>query len=134
MYALHCDRVTPPTRGSLPAPRRSPGTGYLCRDFITLSGLRQGARLPLKCLSNALPGKYAMRRFAIGLVTLATLGTSAYAQQSGKPPLPEEIEKKKQSEALDRQYKSTLKRTAPDNVPVRTDPWSNMRGADNPKR
>jgi hypothetical protein len=77
-----------------------------------------------------------MRRIAIGLMILALAGLPAMAQRGGqKPPDPEEVQKKREAEALDRQYKSTLERTKSDTAPARTDPWANMRGTtDTPKR
>lgn len=76
-----------------------------------------------------------MRRIAIGLMILALAGLPAMAQRGAeKPPDPEEVQKKREAEALDRQYKSTLERTKSD-APVRTDPWANMRSTtDTPKR
>ncbi len=78
-----------------------------------------------------------MRRIAIGLMILALAGLPAMAQRGAeKPPDPQEMQKKREAEALDRQYKSTLERTNRQDVaPARTDPWANMRGTtDTPKR
>jgi hypothetical protein len=78
-----------------------------------------------------------MLRFAFGLAVLvAMLAPPAYAQKRGAPsPLTaREVQKKKEAEAVDRQYKSTLKKTDQDAAPVRTDPWSNMRGPSEGKR
>jgi hypothetical protein len=82
-----------------------------------------------------------MRRIAIGLLVLALAGMPALAQRGGggggsqKEPSPEEMQKKRDAEALERQYKSTLERTSkPDAAPVRTDPWANMRSTETPKR
>ena len=41
--------------------------------------------------------------------------------------------KRKDAESIDKQYKSTLQKTNRDVVETRSDPWSNMRGADDPK-
>ncbi|MFN3656870.1 MAG: hypothetical protein ACK4UO_06420 [Pseudolabrys sp.] len=76
-----------------------------------------------------------MRRFFTSFIIVALLGTTAYAQKRGpKPPDPEEMQKKREAEAIDREYKSTLERTQKQGAPARTDPWANMRGTDNPKR
>jgi hypothetical protein len=80
----------------------------------------------------------AMRRLSVGLaLMLAVLAMpAAHAQKSKapQPPSPAELEKKREAEALDRQYKSTLKRTDSNAAPVQTDPWSNMRGPDSGQR
>jgi hypothetical protein len=77
-----------------------------------------------------------MRRVIIGLVALAVLAPPAFAQYRGgaKEPTPEEIEKKREVETLERQYKSTLERTNRQDAPARTDPWANMRGTSNPPK
>ncbi|HEY1310188.1 MAG TPA: hypothetical protein VGF02_04495 [Pseudolabrys sp.] len=41
--------------------------------------------------------------------------------------------KRKDAETIDKQYKSTLQKTNRDVVETRTDPWQNMRGADDAK-
>jgi len=74
-----------------------------------------------------------MRRLTIGVILLAMLAVPASAQRGGgggggRQDTPEEILKKKDSEAVDKQYNSTLKRLKQDDAtPVRTDPWANMR-------
>jgi hypothetical protein len=70
-----------------------------------------------------------MRRVTIGVMFLALLATPVSAQQKGgREVTQEEILKKKEVEAVDKQYDSTLKRMKQDNAsPVRTDPWANMR-------
>ena len=70
---------------------------------------------------------------------LAVLAAPVQAQRRGgggaaAGPTPEELDKKRQEEALDLQYKSTLKRMRTDNTPTRIDPWANMRGSDSAKR
>lgn len=68
-----------------------------------------------------------MKKTSIALVLLALLAAPALAQKGQDSP--EEMDKKRQAEALDSKYKNALKRTSPDNsTPVRTDPWANMRG------
>jgi hypothetical protein len=71
-----------------------------------------------------------MRRATIGVVLLALLAVPASAQQGGggSTATREDILKKKEAEAVDKQYDSTMKRLKQDGTtPVRTDPWANMR-------
>ncbi len=79
-----------------------------------------------------------MLRFLIGLVVVvAALVSPAYAQK-GQPanqgPSPEEIDKRRQEQALDAQYRSALKRMKQDSAPARPDPWANARETDVQKR
>jgi hypothetical protein len=69
-----------------------------------------------------------MRRVTTGIALLAMLATPVYAQKGGRQDTPEEIAKKKDAEAIDKQYDSTVKRLKQDDAtPVRVDPWANMR-------
>jgi hypothetical protein len=74
-------------------------------------------------------------RFIIGLVLLAAFAGPVFAQQPmpDDPAVLDRIQKKKDAEALDKQYKSTLKSTDQAATPVRSDPWQNMRGTDDSK-
>jgi hypothetical protein len=45
----------------------------------------------------------------------------------------EDKQKIKDAEAIDKQYKSTLRSTDPAATPVHVDPWQNMRGTDDSK-
>ncbi|HXZ46978.1 MAG TPA: hypothetical protein VEH02_09665 [Pseudolabrys sp.] len=77
-----------------------------------------------------------MRRAMVAVVLLAMLTTPAFAQGRGqqqKPELPEDIQKRKDIEAVDQQYKATIKRTQKEDN-VRIDPWANMRGPNDGKR
>jgi hypothetical protein len=75
-----------------------------------------------------------MRRTAIAVVLLAILATPVYAQRGQqRQETPEDIRKKKDAEALDQEYKSTLKRTNKEDA-VRIDPWANMRAPNDGKR
>lgn len=69
-------------------------------------------------------------------IALALLAGPAHAQKTRgpPPPTPEEIDKKRQHEALDRQYKSTLQRMNTDAAPVRVDPWADVRSPATTKR
>jgi hypothetical protein len=82
----------------------------------------------------------AMRTSLIAAGTLgflaACLAGPAHSQSKSKDLTPlqqEEVQKKKDAEAIDAQYKKTLKRTEGNTTEVRVDPWSNMRGTDDPK-
>ncbi|HVZ50779.1 MAG TPA: hypothetical protein VG986_02355 [Pseudolabrys sp.] len=78
-----------------------------------------------------------MLRFLIGLVVVvAALVSPAYAQkgQPAQGPSPEEIDKRRQEQALDAQYRSALKRMKQDSAPARPDPWANARETDVQKR
>ena len=78
-----------------------------------------------------------MRRVTIGVILLALLVAPASAQRGAagqgggggnRQDTPEEVLKKKEAEAVDKQYNSTLKRMKQDDATaVRTDPWANMR-------
>lgn len=69
-----------------------------------------------------------MRRVAIGVMLLAMLAVPASAQQDKREVTREEILKKKDTEAVDKQYDSTMKRLKQDGATsVRADPWANMR-------
>jgi hypothetical protein len=79
-----------------------------------------------------------MARIIVAMMLVAvTAGTAgqAFAQkkQDDSPLAVEAREKKKAAEAIDQQYKATLKRTEKTDAPVRVDPWQNMRGTDNSK-
>jgi hypothetical protein len=100
----------------------------LRNHFIALSGLLESVSL----LAGKTGRGIAMRRLTIGVILLAMLAVPASAQRGGggggRQETPEEILKKKDSEAVDKQYNSTLKRLKQDDAtPVRTDPWANMR-------
>jgi hypothetical protein len=70
-----------------------------------------------------------MKKLIIATAALALVAAPALAQKRGAPrqQTPEEMDQKRQSEALDQQYKATLKRMNKDGATARTDPWSNMR-------
>ena len=77
-----------------------------------------------------------MLRLMVGIAMLALVAGPALAQQRrGRAPTPvspEEIQKKKDREAIDKQYQDALKRTDKNAAPAKVDPWANMRG-DNKK-
>ncbi len=71
-----------------------------------------------------------MRRVTIGVLLLALLTVPAFAQRGGgeSTETTADILKKKDSETVNKQYDSTMKRLKQDGAtPVRTDPWANMR-------
>jgi hypothetical protein len=76
-----------------------------------------------------------MGRYIVAAALLAAIAGPAFAQQSmpDDPIVLDAIQKQKDREALDKQYKATLKNTDQSVAPVKTDPWSNMRGSDNSK-
>jgi hypothetical protein len=82
----------------------------------------------------------AMRSLLIAAVSLgfvtACLAGTAHAQGKKGGPTPmqqDEIQKKKDAEAIDAQYRKALKQTEGNTPEVRLDPWSNMRGTDDTK-
>lgn len=77
----------------------------------------------------------AVARYIVALVLLAAFAGPAFAQQKpGDNALyDEQQQKKKDAEVIEKQYKSTLKSTNQATTPVRSDPWQNMRGADDSK-
>jgi hypothetical protein len=76
-----------------------------------------------------------MKRLIAATVALAALTGPVFAQAANEddPIILEQKQKKKDAEAQDRQYKSTLERTRQEVTAPRADPWSNMRGTDNSK-
>jgi uncharacterized protein YdeI (BOF family) len=72
-----------------------------------------------------------MKKIIIATAMLALLAAPALAQKRGgggaQQPSAEDMAKKQQAEALDKQYKDTLKRMNKDGTAARVDPWSNMR-------
>ena len=80
-----------------------------------------------------------MRSLIVGAATAGFLAGClaglAYAQKAPeKTPMQMDDEiKRKDAEAVDLKYKSTLQKTNRDVVETRTDPWQNMRGADESK-
>ena len=84
-----------------------------------------------------------MRNLIVGAAKLGLLAGflagclagPAYAQKAPeKTPMQiDDDNKRKDAESIDKQYKSTLQKTNRDVVETRSDPWSNMRGADDPK-
>ncbi len=72
-----------------------------------------------------------MKRLIAATVVLASLTGDAFAQRTQKdddPAVMEHRQKKKDAEAIDRQYESALDKTRKEATEVRIDPWSNMRG------
>jgi hypothetical protein len=96
----------------------------------------------LLLMGDVLPGNSAMRKSAVrkiaaSAIVLGLLGGPVFAQASrpDDPIMIQEKDKQQQAEALDKQYKRTLDRTRKESeAPVRSDPWANMRGANDGKR
>jgi hypothetical protein len=76
-----------------------------------------------------------LRVLIAGTVMAACLAGPAYAQHRPGPNIPtapEDVQKRRDAEAVDRQYKATLQRTKKD-AAAPVDPWQNLRGADDSK-
>ena len=76
-----------------------------------------------------------MKRLIVATVALAFLTGPVFAQASkdDDPIIMDQKQKKKDAEEIDKRYKSTLDKTRQETTAVKTDPWSNMRGADDSK-
>jgi hypothetical protein len=74
-----------------------------------------------------------MKKMIAAAIVLVVLTGPVMAQVNDSPMVQEEKQKKKDAVGVDLQYKATLRRTNQDVAPVRTDPWQNMRGADDSK-
>ena len=86
--------------------------------------------------SSAKSRVFAMKRLIAATVVLAALTGVVFAQEpkEDEPLVLEQKQKKKDAEAIDRQYKSTLDKTNRNAVETRpADPWQNMRGTDDSK-
>jgi len=84
-----------------------------------------------------MPGVIVKRVFAVALAA-AALAVPAYAQQQQKddePLVQIEKQKKMDREEVEKQYSRTMQRTSAKGATeaVKVDPWSNMRGPDDPK-
>ena len=77
----------------------------------------------------------AVARYIVALVLLAAVAGPVFAEDKipDDPAVLDRLQKKKDAEALDKQYNSTLKNTNQATTPVRADPWQNMHGADDSK-
>ena len=76
----------------------------------------------------------AMARYIVAIVLLAIIAGPALAQQRARRRTAREDESKiKDAEAIDKQYKATLRKDDPATTSERVDPWQNMRGADDSK-
>ena len=84
---------------------------------------------------SAISRVFTMKRLIAATVVLAALTGVVFAQEpkEDEPLVLEQKQKKKDAEAAEKQYKSTLDRTRQEPTAPRTDPWSNMRGADDSK-
>jgi hypothetical protein len=77
----------------------------------------------------------AMKRLIAATVALGVLTGPVVAQPAKEddPIIMDQKQKKKDAEALDRQYKTTLEKTRKETTEPKSDPWSNMRGTDDSK-
>ena len=77
-----------------------------------------------------------LKALFLGAALAASLAGGVYAADEEDEPngLKKELmERRKDDAAIDRQYKATLQRTRKDAVVAPSDPWSNMRGAEDSK-
>jgi ribulose kinase len=76
-----------------------------------------------------------LRALFLGAAISASLAGGVYAEEEEeKNDLKKELmERRKDDAAIDRQYKATLQRTRKDSAAAPSDPWANMRGADDSK-
>ena len=76
-----------------------------------------------------------MKKLIAATVVLAFLTGPVFAQASkgDDPIILDQKQKKKDAEEIDKRYKSTLDKTRQETTAVKSDPWSNMRGADDSK-
>ncbi len=72
-----------------------------------------------------------MAKYILAIVILAVaVGPFIARAKAGENPLAVEAEqKKKEAVIVDKRYNSVLRSTDQGQVPVRIDPWQNMRGA-----
>jgi hypothetical protein len=78
----------------------------------------------------------AMARYIVAIVLLAIIAGPALAQHKKGPdnPMVEEYaRKKKDAEAIEKEYSAARKNIDQTATPTRVDPWQNMRGADDSK-
>ena len=75
------------------------------------------------------------RYYIVAIVLLAFIAGPVFAQEKpSQNPLAEEAQqKKKEAEAVEKEYNATRKYRDQAPTPTRTDPWQNMRGADDSK-
>jgi hypothetical protein len=108
-------------------------------NFIMIPSDCSGRRYRDKHVQSQLPG-IAMKRLIAVVIALAALTGPLHAQASMKKSGEksslqiEEEQKKKEAERIDQEYKAAIKRSqgAAAEKTV-TDPWQNMRGADDSK-
>jgi len=76
-----------------------------------------------------------MARYIVAFVLLAIIAGPVLAQEkpSDNPLAVDEQQKKKEADAVEKQYNATRKFRDQAATPTRSDPWQNMRGADDSK-
>ena len=77
----------------------------------------------------------AMARYIVALVLLAIIAGPVLAEEkpSDNPLAVDEQQKKKDALEVEKQYNATRKFRDQAATPTRSDPWQNMRGADDSK-
>jgi len=86
--------------------------------------------------ASLIKGKHMKRTIAslFALLLLFVGVAPVFAQAiSDDPAVLDREQKKKDREALDKQYNTTIKNTDQASAPVRVDPWAKMRGSDDAK-
>jgi hypothetical protein len=76
-----------------------------------------------------------MAKYIVAIVLLAVIAGPAFAQGRQTEPSPMEAaeqQRKKDALKIDQQYNAAMKNGDKAPAPVRTDPWQNMRGANEP--
>jgi len=75
-----------------------------------------------------------MKKLLAAMIALAVLAGPAFAQNKRQTPdnplKVDELQKKKDAEKIDQQYREIISRTAGQGDAVRVDPWQNMRQVD----
>jgi hypothetical protein len=75
-----------------------------------------------------------MRALILGVMLTGCFVRPVYAAEKETNELKlDEEQRRKDDEGVDKQYKATLKRTNKETTATRSDPWMNMRGAEDPK-
>jgi hypothetical protein len=70
-----------------------------------------------------------MARYIFAIVLLAVIAGPVFAQNGQKSPLEEAAQQRRtDAEKIDQQYNAAMKNSDKAPMPVRTDPWQNLRG------
>jgi hypothetical protein len=86
--------------------------------------------LACRLAKNRVAVMTSLRVLIVGAVLAAAMAGIANAQVKDNPLKLDEIQRRKDDVAVDKQYKATLERTRKEAPETRSDPWQNMRGGD----